>query len=171
MSVVALALAAVLGGAPAAGGVPEQLLPSPTRPVVTAGPIRGLSARVELPARRLVAGSEMAATVIVTNTTGGDVTVGGCLHLFYVALGNANVDPRELLAWPACLQAITIPAGTSQYPVSLAARYVACFGASRSPICVDGQPPPLPPGRYKARLYQNPYVVRTPKPIVVRVTR
>ena len=173
MSVVAITFAALLAGAPAAGAVPEQLLPSPSRPVVvTSAPIRGLSAQVELPSKRMAAGSESPATVVVENTTGADVTVYGCLNLFYVALGNAEVDPRELLSWPACRQPIVIRSGTSRYPVTVAARYAACFGASTPPICVDDKPPPLPPGMYKARLYQNPAnAVRPPRPIAVRVTR
>jgi hypothetical protein len=152
--VLSLVFAAVLTAAPTGGSDPR------------------ITARLVLPTTTMEAGSEMSAMVVVHNATGGDVTVTGCLNLFAVALGNAKVDPQELLAWPMCAQAITIPAGTTRYPVTVAARYVACFGSSRPPICVGDRPPPLPPGTYKARLYQNPHdAVRAPKPVTVRVKR
>jgi hypothetical protein len=141
---LALALTASPGGAAAVRKQP------PTTADGRAVP--GLSARLKLPSETVAAGAEIPATVVVRNTTGHRVTVRGCGSLFKVALRSSKVHPEELLAWPACSEKISIPAGASRYPLTVAARYVACFGASRQPICDGDQPPALPPGEYRARL-------------------
>jgi len=49
---------------------------------------------------------------------------------------------------------------------------VGCCSWFGDRLCgADGRLPPLPPGKYKARLYQSTPVVPDPKPVTVRVTR
>ena len=128
-----------------------------------------VSARVILPAKHLVAGSTMKATVQLRNTTGTPVSVIGCGSLFQVVLSNDKVTPA--LGWLGCAQTFTIPVGTSKFPVVVAGSYVSCGEGGPGPSCVAGRPPPLPPGHYQARLYQNPVVALTPSPTKVTVTR
>ena len=128
-----------------------------------------ISARVILPAQHLVAGSTMKATLELRNTTGSPVSVIGCQSLFQVALGNDKVTPA--LGWLGCAQTFTIPVGTSKFAIVVAGSYVSCGEGRPGPSCVAGRPPPLPPGKYEARLYQNPVVALTPAPTKVTVTR
>ena len=67
----------------------------------------------------------------------------------------------------------------STYDLPIRAGYTTCGGEGTlpgqgaRPSCVDGQPP-LPPGKYRLTLYedpQNPPVLRVPAPIDVRVVR
>jgi hypothetical protein len=71
------------------------------------------------------------------------------------------------VTWFDCLQWFTIPAGESSWPVTVAARFSACGGGLVP--CVDRHPPALPPGDYRAMLFQSPRVVPTPPPIHVRI--
>ena len=128
-----------------------------------------VTARVLIPKRRLTAGSEMKATVEVRNTTGQAVSVVGCGSIFQVALTSKKVTP--MVGWLACAQTITIPTGTSKFPVMVSGKYSSCGEGIPGPACLGpGQVPPLPPGRYGAHLYQNPTVAATPRPIRIVVT-
>jgi hypothetical protein len=133
-----------------------------------------LSARVILPSKRLAAGATMQATVRVQNDTGNALSVGVCQGPFQVALSNDKIKPA--LGWPTCGMTFTIPVGRSTYRVIVQGSYVSCEltpgeGTPNSPACVDGRPPPLPPGKYQAKLYQSPQILRAPSPITVTVTR
>lgn len=130
-----------------------------------------MSARVVLPARTMTAGSSMPGRVVVQNNTGHAVHVFGCLTLFQVALASSTYHPA--VAWLGCLQPFTIPVGESSYPVTVEASYSQCQagrpqGAVRA--CLpDRRPPPLPPGDYRAKLFQAGHLVRVPPAITVRV--
>ena len=106
----------------------------------------------------------MRGHVIVENDTGRALHTTGCLSLFIVALGNDRIRPN--VVWPACYQSFTIPVGESSYVVRVSARYLSC----PPPPCTGGQPAPLPPGDYRAMLFQVRDIIRTPPPISVRVT-
>jgi hypothetical protein len=127
-----------------------------------------VTAEVRLPTRSVIAGSTVEATVIVKNRSGSPLSVNGCGAPFAVAIESKAVPAT--VAWPACSRPMTIPTGTSKYRVAAVARYSSCSpdGPDR---CIDLRPPPLPVGRYKATLYQNPQVLTTtPRSIEVRVT-
>jgi hypothetical protein len=130
---------------------------------------RAVSARVILPSRHLVAGSTMQATIRVQNDTGSALSVSACGSPFQVALSNDKIQPH--LGWLTCGMTFTIPVGKSTYPAIVAGTYVSCGGGGPDPACVDGRPPPLPPGKCQAKLYQSPEIVRAPTPITVQVTR
>jgi heat shock protein HslJ len=131
-----------------------------------------VGARVVLPSHTMTAGSSMLGHVIVENNTGAPLKRSGCISLFSVFLSNASITPHP--AFPACLQAFTIPVGRSSYAVSVVATYLECGG----PPLGNGRPcakrngqtvmPSLPPGRYRATLWGN--IVPTPPPVHVRVT-
>jgi heat shock protein HslJ len=130
-----------------------------------------VTARVVLPSHTMRAGSSMLGHVVVENNTGAPLERSGCISLFSVFLGNASIAPHP--AFPACLQAFTIPVGRSSYAVSVVATYLECGGAplgnGRPCAKRNGQTvmPSLPPGRYQATLWGN--IVPTPPPITVRV--
>ena len=130
----------------------------------------GVTARVVLPALKMIAGSSMSGHVVVENNTGHALHATGCISLFQVALGNAQTHPAP--AWPLCLQEFTIPTGKSTYPVTVRASYPGCSATVQSglPVCLpSGRPPPLPPGNYRAMLFESGNVVPTPPAIDVRV--
>ena len=131
-----------------------------------------VTARVVLPSHTMTAGSSMLGHVIVENNTGAPLERSGCISLFSVFLGNASITPHP--AFPACLQAFTIPVGRSSYAVSVVATYLECggppLGNGRPCAKRDGQTvmPSLPPGEYRATLWGN--IVPTPPAVNVRVT-
>jgi hypothetical protein len=127
-----------------------------------------VSARIVLPSRTLATGTTMEATVVVQNRTGKEVTGIGCGSLFQVALRNKRTEPMVL--WKTCRERLTVPKGRSRYRVTFAATDVLCFGDGGRPLCVDGRPGAVPPGKYRATLYQNPIVVPHPQSVAVRVT-
>jgi hypothetical protein len=114
----------------------------------------------------------MAGHVLVDNTTGQAIHVSGCLSLFQVLLTSSTYRPA--VAWAACLQRFTIPAGQTRYRVTLWASDSQCSQARpRAGLraCLPGgHMPPLPPGTYHARLFQARKLVRVPPPVTVRVT-
>jgi hypothetical protein len=178
-----LALAAAVAGCSGGGSLPSAHSRSAATPPPasrdTPGPAaasrpspRPLSVRVVLPARTMPGGSRMTGRVLVRNRTGHALHLAGCLELFQVALASRTYHPA--VAWPLCLQRLTIPAGRSAYRLTVRASYSQC---TQSPpqgnllACLPGgRPPPLPPGVYRARLFQFRPLAVAPAPITVRVT-
>jgi hypothetical protein len=124
-------------------------------------PQASLSARIVLPVSTMAAGSSISGKVVVENNTGHALLATGCKSLFAVALGSDQISPD--VVWPMCLQTFTIPEGESSYPVIVTASYSTCS----PPLCTD---PSLPPGDYRAMLFQQTIVVPVPPPIPIRVT-
>ncbi len=114
----------------------------------------------------------MSGHVVIENGTGRAIHTSGCLTLFQVALVSSTYHPA--IAWLDCLQPFTIPIGQSSYPVTVAASYIQCGQGRPSGVikaCLPGgHPPPLPPGTYRAVLFQSRHLVPVPPPITVRVT-
>lgn len=131
-----------------------------------------ISARVVLPARTMTAGSSMAGHVVIENNTGRAIHTSGCLTLFQVALVSSSYHPT--IAWLDCLRSFTIPVGQSSYPVTIAASYGRCSQGRPSDSiksCLpNGHLPPLPPGIYRAVLFQVRHLVPAPSPVTIRVT-
>lgn len=172
---LAATLAACSGGDAGGGGSaagPHRTTTSSAPDTTTTTPAAaGLSARVELGARRVQAGGSIDATVVVTNRTGHVVTASGCGSLFGVSLTNDTVPPNTNQL--ACLQQFTITEGTSTYPLKVVAVYPACVSTPQAgfPSCEPGTGvAPLPPGKYGAVLGQPGNVVPAPAPIAVVVT-
>ena len=160
------ALVIVLGLVAAGCSSSSATVPVPGA-VRAPGPI---SARVVLPERAMTAGSSMSGHVVVENDTGRAIRTSGCLTLFQVALAGSSYHPA--IAWPACLQSFTV--GQSSYPVTVAASYGRCSQGRPSDAikaCLPGgQMPSLPPGTYRAVLFQVRHLVPVPPPVTVRVT-
>ena len=172
---LALAALALLAAGCSSGGPAARQTASPRAQTPTAtrhSPAAPLSARVLLPARTMTAGSSMSGLVLVENNTGHPVRAFVCGSPFEIALISHSYRPS--VAWNTCLQIITIPVGESSYPVTLNASYLACLehgphGALKGCLAAGG-PPPLPPGTYRARLFQVGHLVPVPPTITIRVT-
>jgi len=130
-----------------------------------------VSVQVTVPSRMMEAGSSMLAHIVVDNGTGHVIHAKGCGSLFALVLGS-NSHPAQV-AWPACLQPLTIAIGESSYPETITASYGSCGGTASPPLpaCLpDGRPPPLPAGKYRVVFFQSSNIVSAPAPIPVRVT-
>jgi hypothetical protein len=132
----------------------------------------GVSARIELKDTAVRSGSELKGFVVIRNETGREVTASGCHALFQVVLSNHSVKGGVL--WLDCLQQFTIPTGRSRFPVTVRASYGGCTedADARGEFVrcdPDGSIPGLPPGKYRAKLYQRDRVVADPPPVPVRV--
>jgi hypothetical protein len=168
----AAAVAAVALGATALAHVSGTTRPG-TAALSTATPGTSpalVSVQVTLPSRTMEAGSSMPAHVVVDNRTGHVIHVKGCGSLFQLVLESSSYHPQ--VGWPLCLQIETIAIGKSSYPVVLTASYNGCgpVASTLSPACLNGRPPPLPAGEYRAVLYQSSQIVSAPAPIPVLVT-
>lgn len=131
------------------------------------GSPHALSAQVVLPTRTMTAGSSIKGRVVVRNNTGRTIHTSGCRTLFQVALSSSSYHPD--VAWPLCLQPFAIPVGVSSYRITVAATYLVC-GDRQSPACLPGGGmPPLPPGKYRAMLFQSRHLVQAPPGVLVRV--
>src|SRR5262249_15635129 len=133
-----------------------------------------LTARIVLPTRTFVAGNPVQAKLIVLNESGRVIIVKTCRSPFRVELANDRYRPG--LAWPLCLENVPIPIGLSTWMVDVHTTSLNCLGGNQPgevgfPRClVNGYPPSLPAGTYRATLYQHPDVVPDPEPIEVQVT-
>jgi hypothetical protein len=159
---VIVMLAILIVGAPGTAAV------GPQEP---GAPLPGITARLVLPAKTMKAGAQMTATVVIVNATGAEARVSACYTWFSVALANAQYQPE--VGWLLCGGTVVIPAGTTRSPAAVAASFLSCSRSGEGDrLCgPDGNPPPLPPGKYEARFYQSSTVVPDPKPVKVRVTR
>jgi len=175
---LAAAVAGCSGGGSLPSGHPRSAGTPPPASRGTAGPAasrpssRPLSVRVVLPARTLPAGSHMTARVVVRNLTGHALHLIGCAGFFQVALASRTYHP--VVAWPACAQRLTIPAGRSSYRVQILATYLQCTQGpphDGAPSCrPGGRMPLLAPGVYHTQFFQSLPLAAPPAPVTVRVT-
>jgi hypothetical protein len=156
---------------PGAGSSHPTPVPSVTNsPAIESYRCRhGVCSRLVLPSNTIVAGLSMEGRIIVTNTTGHMIRLGGCISPFQVGLSNDEIKPD--VAWQLCLQSFTFPIGESTWSVGVDANYASCGpGPPPPPHCIKGIGPPLPPGAYRAILYESGEAIPVPAPIDVRVT-
>lgn len=131
-----------------------------------------LSASLVLPSTTVKAGGQLAGQIVVENDTRHALQTHGCGSIFAVLLTSQTYKPTP--AWPACLQAISIPRGRSSYPVTVVATYTVC-GQSGStadiPACTPSGPPALPTGDYEAKTFESSNVVPVPAAVLVHVVQ
>ncbi len=128
-------------------------------------------AYLDVPTTSVVAGGELAATVVVVNRTGAPISIASCGPTFYGAGFESDTVTHTAPSFLTCLgPPVSIPVGESRWPVTAAARYSGCGGTGLRPppACVDGRPPSLPTGDY--RLVVGGSDPRAPIPAKVDVT-
>ncbi len=124
-----------------------------------------------VPSRTVKAGAALRATLIVENNTGHAILASGCGSLFMLEYFSPSYRPT--VAWPTCLQRLTLRKGTIRYRIGIPATYMQCgrTASYASPACLPhNKMPPLPPGQYRIVLEQVRHLVPAPAPISVSVT-
>jgi hypothetical protein len=169
-ALIALMLGIVLAACGSTSGSTKPITPSTTTtiPAIAEGTV---GAYLDVPTSSVVAGGELAATVVVVNRTGAPISIASCGPYFYGAGFESDTVTRTDLSFLTCLgPPVSIPVGESRWPVTATALYSGCGGTGLrpSPACVDGRPPSLPTGDY--RLVVGSIDPRAPIPTKVDVS-
>ncbi len=130
----------------------------------------------------VVAGQAIRGTVVLTNTTTREITVGTCAEDGWLAVGlSGRVDSYpfgSLLV--ACASTVQLAPGANRFPVKVITTYAGCIqpqpagGSSTTPLlpwCTVAGSPPLPEGRYatKVHIVGLAGLTQTPNRVVVRL--
>ena len=110
----------------------------------------------------------MHGTLVIRNDTRAAISFIGCGSWFQVGLTGKGFEQN--FGWPQCAQTLTIPRGVSRQKFVMYSGYGSCGAPEQFPPCINGKPPTFPPGKYQARLFQNPSVVPDAPPVTVQVT-
>ncbi len=159
-------------------GTSTTAAPTPET-TTTAVPVEpaDLLARIELSSTTVVAGGTVAGELVVENRTGGPVELldRECRPNWTVGLVGADGVTHEV-AFPAIChpEPLTFPPGLTRLPFAVAATYHQCTpspppGSGALP-CLPPPDimPPLPPGRYEAKLVgTSPSLTAAPVPVEV----
>ncbi len=135
-----------------------------------AAPRAPLNARIVVPSGTVKTGGTLRATLIVENNTCHAIRTSGCDSLFLLEFVSRTYHPA--VAWPTCLQRLTLRKGTIRYRIGVPATYMQCGrkASYASPACLPHyKMPPLPPGRYRIVLEQVRHLVPAPAPVPVQV--
>jgi cytoskeletal protein RodZ len=128
--------------------------PDTSTATIVAQPLPAVTSRIEVP-DTIVAGTRADAALVVDNNTGADITIPGCGPLWAITLTNASHPAAVAFTLP-CLPSLVIGVGQTRFPTMLMASLSSCTdGPSLDDTmakCVDGGPPPVPPGEYSAVL-------------------
>ena len=127
-----------------------------------------LMVRIVLDDTQGMAGAAIQGQALITNNTGGALTVRACPDDWLsVGLASETVqfDPPVSAVLCTGPQWPTVPTGTSSWPVTVGTTFLGCSSPGEGfvanpqiPPCI-GEPggdapivPPLPPGRYEVRV-------------------
>lgn len=170
-----------LGGAPvgaATSGPAARNTTTTTLPdgLVPANP--RLADRVVLDTRHVPAGHVIHGTLVVHSTASHPVNLTRtCRPAFAVVVHNAAVQQMPGFAAACSSEPFVVKPGTNRYPVIVTTTSFGCLApggmsaASSTPLCTDGKPPPLPPGRYHTVLVgSGDLALPQPPPVVVTLT-
>ena len=122
-------------------------------------PSAPITIRVELDRTRVVAGTPIKGTVVVTNGSSKTIVVQQCAIDGWLAVGLANKTTRfaPAFALVGCAPSVPLKPGRNRFPVKVLTTSQSCLqpgGRSTTFIakCLSSgssfAPPPLPPGRY-----------------------
>jgi len=136
-----------------------------------------LTTRLVLSRTRVVTGSPITATVVVTNHGASSINLThGCEPSYAVVLTDAGLSLPAGLGWPAiCIDGpLIMRPGVNRLPATVLTTYLSC-GQQRqgsTPACLGtGSMPALPPGRYAAVLVGNGDLrLPPPRPVAVVLT-
>lgn len=145
---------------------PSTTAPGPTTQSSPTTQAAQVVATLHLSSHVIPPGGKLRATITVDNRTGHALHDSGCGTLFEVVLGNAahpNV-PAQL----TCIRGYTIRPGVPTYHLDALTTYATCE-VHGHPRCGRTSPPPLPPGEYRAKVYEQGHAVPVPAAQEVRV--
>lgn len=137
-------------------------------------PAPGVSASLELDATTVAVGGTITGTVTVVNDSGAPIDGSSCGDYFVATIRNDQYD--QGVARLACLSPITIPEGTSTYPVSVTAAVTSCTPVEIEGTGVglrcnpDGSMPAFPSGEYQLRIDDPMHLVPAIDPVTITVT-
>jgi hypothetical protein len=135
--------------APATEPAPPGAGPLTSGSPVLSGPV---TARVQLPSTSIGSGSTMSGTLIVDNP-GAALQIGTCDDYFAVVL-TSDIARFHQPPEDQCLTSMTIPTGTSSYPITISAFFASCNAVDTPPCLPDGSLRPLPRGEYSLYFWQ-----------------
>jgi hypothetical protein len=158
---------------PQASTVPSGQLTAPASPRGLIPAPHGLTDRLVLRNTRVIAGTPIRGTLLVSNRSGRAINLNrGCRPSYEVALTSPRYTPSIAFAADCSVQPFIIRPGTNRLPVTVQTTYLACSATGSSagqvPRCRHGnRMPPLPAGRYDAVLFGDGLPLPAPAGVIV----
>ncbi len=144
--------------------------------IATRSPVVVLLSLVEA---RVRAGLPITGKVTFSNTTNEDIVVQTCAGDGWLDVGltgnGITFAPAHIAV--ACLPTVVLQPGSRSFPVTVSTTYQGCSAPGPStpglPLCVAGDPPPLPVGVYRTEviLAGVPAVTPPANVLTVHLTR
>ena len=124
-----------------------------------------ITIRVKLDRTRVVVGTPIKGTAVLTNQSSTSILVQQCATDGWLAVGLTNKKTGFSPAWALvrCAPSVVLKPGPNRFPVKVVTTYEACLQpGGRStvttfiPKCLSSRSssilPPLPPGRYSTKV-------------------
>jgi len=144
----------------------------PSRGLLASNP--QLRTRLELSATRIVAGSPIEGTLVVTNSSSTAINLTReCRPQYEVTLTNSRFPPAYAFLTSCTDAPFVIHPGVTRLPITVRTTYLSCTntptsGADSSfPKCTATGDPAMPDGTYEAILVGDQLPLPAPKPVVV----
>jgi hypothetical protein len=139
-----------------------------------------IQVRVALHHTRVVAGSPIKGTVVLTNTTSRKITVESCARNGWLQVGlrGRGYAYQAISTLIACPPSIRLAPGANRFPVTVLTTYEGCLQAGGKsvtslPPCRSTGPPPLPAGRYFSTVFIMglAHITKAPRDVTVTLLR
>jgi hypothetical protein len=122
-----------------------------------------ITIRVKLERQRVVAGTPVKATAVLTNRSAKPILVQQCAKDGWLAVGltNKKIDFSPASALVGCPPSVVLKPGPNRFPLKVVTTYQSCLQAGGEsttfiPKCLSSRSssplPPLPPGRYSTKV-------------------
>ena len=153
---------------------PTTTAPIPLKSVGLAPAAASVTDRIVLTKHNVRAGTTIAGTLIVTNTSPNPINLTEtCEPAYAVVVQNRAIRQEPAFTASCSSQPLILHPGTNRFPIAVATTYFGCLqpgGSSVTPMpkCTANGPQPLPVGIYRTVLYgSGDLALPEPAPIVV----
>jgi hypothetical protein len=165
---------------PTIRGATQMAPPATTVPLASLGLVPAalhIADRVVLGKHKVQSGSNIAATLVVTNASSNPIDLTQrCQPDFAIVVSNRIVKQVPAFTTSCRARPLILRPGANSFPMTVATTYLECLqpgghSVTHLPACTHNGPPPLPAGDYHTVLYgSGDLELPEPAPVDLQLT-